>query len=419
MELSGEESNIRLTLVNFDAGKLENRLKSDWESVTSSYIQKYYDENDAEDGSVIRIIEIETSYVDGFSTSRILSNHEGPEFYLRQQSRVLQSLRDFVITYSQTVKYRYLTVGTQSQPLQISEILEFPFATSRRQSDYLSELKIANEDAFDSVTGVSPVTVIPEPPIAAPVAEPLSTPTSEGDGSDSDTIIIASVTSAAAVVVLAALAIVYYNKRRSGRGSMNSYDREEADDMLIQPTVIVDDGSSALVEPTPRLGMMSSNESIGLYGDESIATQDYDYAKAYGSQSVTSSAGGTFGSAAFSGAKSTSNDTPSFFSKDPNFDALYRDEQEGNSEVNEELIDVYCPPGKLGVVIDTPDNGAPVVHSVKDSSVVADQIKVGDKVFAVDDEDVRQHTAIKVSKMISRKSANPTRKLTLLRRSEQ
>jgi len=414
MELSGEESNIRLTLENFDAGKFENRVKSDWESVTSNYIQKFYENNLAEDGSAIRITEIETSYVDGFSTSRILSNHEGSAFNLREQSRVLQSLRDFAITYSQTVKYRYLTVATQSQPLQISEILEFPFATSRRQSNYLSELKIESEDAFDTVTGVSPVTVIPEPPIAAPVA----TPTSEDGGSDSDSIIIASVTSAAAVVVLAALAVVYYHKRRNGRDSMNSYGREEADDMLIQPTINVDDGSSALVEPTPRLGMMSSNESIGLYGDESIATQDYDYAKAYGSQSVTSSAGGTFGSAAVSGAKSTSNDTPSFFSKDPNFDALYRDEQDGG-DVKEELIDVYCPPGKLGVVIDTPDNGPPVVHSVKDSSVVADQIKVGDKVFAVDDEDVRQHTAIKVSKMISRKSANPTRKLTLLRRSEQ
>ena len=181
------------------------------------------------------------------------------------------------------------------------------------------------------------------------------------------------------------------------------------------------DEHSTLAEPTPRLGVISSNESLALYGDQSITTQDYDYAKAYGNTSV-SSAGGTFGSAAL-GAGVTSSavggDAPSFFTKDPTFDALYGSASPIGAPlagaVKEEIIDVYCPPGKLGVVIDTPDDGAPVVHAVKDSSVVADQVKVGDKVVAVDDEDVRVFTAIKVSKMISRKSANPTRKLTLVR----
>jgi C-terminal processing protease CtpA/Prc len=83
--------------------------------------------------------------------------------------------------------------------------------------------------------------------------------------------------------------------------------------------------------------------------------------------------------------------------------------------VKEELIHVFAPPGKLGVVIDTPDDGAPVVHAVKDSSVIADKIDVGDKLVAVDDEDVRAMTAIKVSKLISRKSANPSRKLSIIR----
>jgi C-terminal processing protease CtpA/Prc len=78
---------------------------------------------------------------------------------------------------------------------------------------------------------------------------------------------------------------------------------------------------------------------------------------------------------------------------------------------------INAPPGKLGVVIDTPDDGAPVVHAVKDSSVIADQIRVGDKLVAVDNEDVRSMTAIKVSKLISRKGANQSRKLTVVRTS--
>jgi membrane-associated protease RseP (regulator of RpoE activity) len=85
--------------------------------------------------------------------------------------------------------------------------------------------------------------------------------------------------------------------------------------------------------------------------------------------------------------------------------------------LREQVIVIDAPAGKLGVVIDTPDDGAPVVHAVKDSSVIADQIQVGDKLIKVDDEDVRSMTAIKVSKLISKKSANPVRRLTIMRTS--
>jgi PDZ domain-containing secreted protein len=38
-----------------------------------------------------------------------------------------------------------------------------------------------------------------------------------------------------------------------------------------------------------------------------------------------------------------------------------------------------------------------LVHALKDSSVIADKIQVDDKLCAVDDEDVRSMTAIKVN----------------------
>ncbi|KAL3942240.1 MAG: hypothetical protein SGBAC_003549 [Bacillariaceae sp.] len=94
------------------------------------------------------------------------------------------------------------------------------------------------------------------------------------------------------------------------------------------------------------------------------------------------------------------------------------DEEEDVSEApstREELIHVFAPPGKLGVVIDTPSDGASFVHAVKPTSIIADRIKVGDKLVAVDDEDVRSLSAINVSKLIGKKSSQPTRKLTVLR----
>jgi C-terminal processing protease CtpA/Prc len=99
----------------------------------------------------------------------------------------------------------------------------------------------------------------------------------------------------------------------------------------------------------------------------------------------------------------------SLFSEDPTFDQVYE------VDAHEEMIDVYAPAGKLGVVIDTPTDGAPVVHAIKDTSVLAGKIMVGDKLVAVDDTDVRTMTAIKVSKLLSRKSENESRKLTVVR----
>jgi len=144
---------------------------------------------------------------------------------------------------------------------------------------------------------------------------------------------------------------------------------------------------------------------------------DYDYSKAYGGggdTSVVSSAGGTFGD---NTRQSTGDVATATVAARAALGASFDSESGFATNVKEEVLLIDAPPGKLGVVIDTPDDGAPVVHAVKDSSVIADQIRVGDKLVAVDNEDVRSMTAIKVSKLISRKSANPSRKLTVVRTS--
>lgn len=169
----------------------------------------------------------------------------------------------------------------------------------------------------------------------------------------------------------------------------------------------------------------------------SVATVDYDYSKAYGGgagdPSVVSSVGGTLGDNTFrtsgvndDAAASRAAALGASFGSDTGGrraagagavggGALGFAPDQDSSNVKEELMEIDAPAGKLGVVIDTPDDGAPVVHAVKDSSVIANQICVGDKLIAVDGEDVRSMTAIKVSKLISKKSNNPSRKLTIIR----
>ena len=149
----------------------------------------------------------------------------------------------------------------------------------------------------------------------------------------------------------------------------------------------------------------------------SIGTVDYDYSKAYEDRDHSISyAGGTLGSDtqdySFPRNAGATGAALGPYDDDGSFGDHFG---KSKGKVKEEVLNIFAPPGKLGVVIDTPDDGAPVVHAVKETSVVVDKVKVGDKLLAVDDEDVRTLTAIKVSKLISRKSANPSRKLTILR----
>ena len=189
-------------------------------------------------------------------------------------------------------------------------------------------------------------------------------------------------------------------------------------------------GRSSSLSPSTNEYSYNENRTVG--------TTDYDYAAAYGGMGggggggwddavwSLSDAGGTVGSritrlstcaddATMPHNANIANDPPisssggnTVFSEDPTFDVIYDD-------VREILVDVYAPAGKLGVVIDTPNDGAPTIHAVKDTSPIVDRVRVGDKLVAVDDEDVRAMTAMRVSKLISKKGNNPTRKLTIIR----
>lgn len=91
-----------------------------------------------------------------------------------------------------------------------------------------------------------------------------------------------------------------------------------------------------------------------------------------------------------------------------------RDDEEAVDYTQGDWMEIIVPPGKLGIIINTPDDGPPVIHTVKETSAVMRQIHVGDKLIAIDDEDVQAMTAIQVSKIISSKSSD-SRKFTIVR----
>lgn len=80
-----------------------------------------------------------------------------------------------------------------------------------------------------------------------------------------------------------------------------------------------------------------------------------------------------------------------------------------------ERIEIRAPAGKLGMVIDTPGGGVPVVHAIKDDSPLNPEVKVGDRLVAVDGDDVTYMTALQVSKLIALKSDQDERIMVFVR----
>jgi len=74
--------------------------------------------------------------------------------------------------------------------------------------------------------------------------------------------------------------------------------------------------------------------------------------------------------------------------------------------------EVFAPAGKLGLIVDTSNEG-PIVHSIKGDSPLVGQVFAGDYIVAVDDEDTSDWSAHNVTKLVAQKSGR-VRKLTLM-----
>ncbi|KAL3805568.1 hypothetical protein HJC23_005812 [Cyclotella cryptica] len=77
-------------------------------------------------------------------------------------------------------------------------------------------------------------------------------------------------------------------------------------------------------------------------------------------------------------------------------------------------VSVVAPPGKLGIILaNRTDSRGTVVSGVRTSSVLAQQVSPGDRIIAIDDEDVSQMNVKEITTIMARKSEFE-RVLTLL-----
>merc|ERR1712206_69391 len=92
------------------------------------------------------------------------------------------------------------------------------------------------------------------------------------------------------------------------------------------------------------------------------------------------------------------------------------DEEQGGGSSYQRLI-VVAPGGKLGIVVDNQNGDMPVIHAIKESSVLNGRLLVGDFLLSVDEINCQGMSAVQASRLIASRSNNPTRTLAVMRNS--
>jgi len=378
---------LQITLIGIDS--FSDKSKREWTEETESFCTSHY-ENDFKGGT--------------FQTSIAVTKFLVPSNSRRSMRGFERSLQtgDVIITYNQVVSY----ANTGDADITEDYFAKSPFDTPDQRSNYVEALQNSNDLLLEAVTDSSPVSLVDEiVPTRAPVnVEPKPNVSPNENFPLPLAAIIGIACGGGALLIIAVLFCIYCRAKKSKENS-----RRDSNPPPANVSIKADEVSTLAGPSIPG--------NSPLYGDRSIGTVDYDYSKAYEDRDHSVSyAGGTLGSDtqdfSFPANAGATGAALGPYDDDGSYGDNFRNSR---AKVREEILHIFAPPGKLGVVIDTPDDGAPVVHAVKETSVVVDKVKVGDKLVAVDDEDVRTLTAIKVSKLISRKSANPSRKLTILR----
>jgi len=82
--------------------------------------------------------------------------------------------------------------------------------------------------------------------------------------------------------------------------------------------------------------------------------------------------------------------------------------------LGEEILDLEVPPGTLGLILDSPDSGWPIVHDVKSLSIVRGFVKEGDRLVSIDGKDVRAIKSMELSTIMN-KHCEQSRTVTIFR----
>lgn len=295
--------------------------------------------------------------------------------------------------------------------LDVAALIGLAFDTAEDREAYIRRLQSVGGQPFTSITSINiEINGVPQN------VQKEQAQVSDSGGVGLPVIIGASV-GGAALVAIVIFAILRRRKPKTSYDDNFTFASSKKDlgHEHVNTNIIVEpqDDISTLGDPMPGVLMLQQDDvsTLGepitdsaLDRDDTISgsgvSGDYEYHKAYAQQGHQKSQDSLLQS--LSSANGNGDD-----------DGLSVEE---SLDLDEKRFEVAAPAGKLGMVIDTPNGGAPVVHAIKNTSSLANTgIQVGDRLVAIDGIDTTCLTAMQVSKLISQKANNPSRVLEFVR----
>lgn len=290
----------------------------------------------------------------------------------------LEDKKDLLVIYDLKVSFQ-ATNKFKQQEIQNSISDTF---SKEKKTLYIAALRESGDSSFSSVTDVASSID------GALIGMSLGAPLEESRGITFYAPIVAG------CIVLLFGSIFW---RRKVLHSVNSAETPIAESLLtpdlrIESTIEVDAEEatiSTLGNPIP------ANDVFGAFGGVSTAER-----KSAESPGFLRNSNNTLTSEVSSSEQlSVNQSSVSLFTDDDSIEMIHG----GVVASQDERVEVYAPAGKLGMVIDTPLSGIPIVHAIKEISVLVNQVQIGDKLLSVDGTDTTEMSAIQVSKLISSK----------------
>jgi hypothetical protein len=328
-----------------------------------------------------------------------------------------------VIIFNILVEIRSPPFQNVSNDMIIDRFIQGPFDSPSEEKLYIVFLRSTGCPQFVNVTGVD--FVVPRE------TEQQST----SSGSVFSTGLVSALAAAVGVIIIVGGTLIFMRVRNGSSSDLKDY----SDDERVFSQYGNGDMEYAASEMgggheyASEIGVRSSNPDVSTLGDpipfgaerarddlSSIGSTslEYDYQKAFAdAQSCANSY--VAGSTTNEGASATIAgllDDPSLSSRSHIISLPRDDDAFRELYASEETFEVLAPPGLLGLVLQSSvEDGRPAVHSIKPRSVLADVVRVGDRLVSVDDEDVTIMRASDVSQLIAEKKNHEVRRLVFSR----
>ena len=295
-----------------------------------------------------------------------------------------------------------IEIRSPVQDHDVYRYIEGPFDTQAEKESFAEFLRSTGCPEFASVGAVD--VIIPKADKEVQVGN---------DNSSSNAGLIAGLVLATVAILLLAATFVYVrlrNRRKqdaehqemplfTGRSS-NDYSYGYASEIGMESNYEV----STLGDPIPY-GVPRNPADSSTLGSQSL---DYDYQKAYADAQSTTNSQVTGGTGSLP--------DPT----DPSLPSVLLNPDDDTFNTREDQFEVVAPAGLLGLILESNlEDGRPTVHDIKPNSVLSYVVKVGDRLLAVDNEDVSTFRASDVSRLIASKKDQKSRVLCFSRLKNQ